>query len=287
MRMTAQSESCCLTVCTTSRPDTSGIFKSMIARWMSFLRSSSSTFRPSVSVTTRYPSFLRIFSTRSTESWSSSTTRIRMSTVAPFVATSSGVAFLRQLVPIWRRRSGQRTGCRTSGHPAKRTQPEDGDHRRYDKNDDGNGRASHRAVRSVVAFRGARGRLVLPPGRGPLVGRTALHDQVVPADLDQLAVVNRPPPVDALTVDANPGEAAQIFEMHLAIPPGEPGMPPRDVLPRQPDGVLLRAADGQLFPEERDDGPMAFVVLEDQLHREVPARLSDCSPPALRHFDAG
>ena len=45
----------------------------------------------------------------------------------------------------------------------------------------------------------------------------------------------------------------------------EPRVLARDVALREADGVPLLAADGILVARERNDGPLSFVVLDDQL----------------------
>ena len=102
-----------------------------------------------------------------------------------------------------------------------------------------------------------------------LLLRSFLKDQIVFADLDQVAVVDQPLADDLLAVDADPGEAVQVLDVVVAGFPQQPPVVAGDVLLREPDDVRIVTADGDLVTDDRDDGLPSLVVFDDQLHQRL------------------
>src|SRR6202011_319542 len=100
----------------------------------------------------------------------------------------------------------------------------------------------------------------------------ALDAEVVIADLDQVAFLDLGGAGDLLAVDAHPVVRAEILDDEVAVLFDQTGVAAGNVALGQTDGVAVLPADGDLFPNQRDDCLSTLVVLDDELHHSPAAR---------------
>src|SRR5439155_4601803 len=118
--------------------------------------------------------------------------------------------------------------------------------------------------------------------RRPVVG-TFLEDEIVHADLDQIAVLHDVLAGDLLAVDADAGEAVQVLDVVVPRLAQQPAVLPRDVLLREPDDVPVVAADGDLVTDDGNDGLVPLIVFDDQLHAHFPMKACTWSQSLVQY----
>jgi hypothetical protein len=95
-----------------------------------------------------------------------------------------------------------------------------------------------------------------------------LDGQLVVADDDVVAVVERHRRLDGRAVDLGPGVAALILDQVAPLAAHQAGVASGDVPLGEPDGVPLLTADADLLADQGYDDRFAFIILDDQfVHR--------------------